>query len=117
MLTARASAAVLPRVEVGEQPRRSGGGGEPVLPSPGARARPRSRCGRLVVLVANVADQLLEQILERHEADGACRASSRTIARCRRSRSMREQQLVARRLRTSANATGRSDGDVGRRRP
>ena len=51
---------------------------------------------RLVVLVANVAHELLEQILERDEADG-CAALVPHEARCSRARSISEQQLVARR--------------------
>ena len=83
MLTARASAALLPGVEVGEQGRRARSAQDAVA---------RRRRG-LVVLVANVADELLEQILERHEPERAL-CSSCTIARCGCARSMRNSSSL-----------------------
>ena len=96
MLTARASAAFLPSVEVGQRARSVESRADAAVIVTGATRR----LG-LVVLVADVADQLLEQILERDEAQRVAASSSRTMARCSALAQHAEQQLVAGRVGSS----------------
>ena len=98
MLIARARAAFLPASEVREEARRCNG----VMRLAGARRG-------LVVLVADVADELLEQVLQRDEANGvlqpvlherevlAAREAFGTAARCTAWRPARWRRDAARR--------------------